>query len=170
MVRTSSTTPSPSPTTGKPPSARSSETTAPRVCDVPIDQIDRSRNHRIERPGDDGRVAALTASIKAAGQLQPVRVYECGPQQKKAGCKQPYVLGFGDRRCRALLALGRKTVRAVVFGPVTDAEIEQARAIENLHRQDITPLEEVRAVDALLKAVKADRRGRDSISLASLTC
>jgi len=47
--------------------------------------------------------------------------------------------------------LGEKTIRAIVFGPASDAEIAQARAVENLHRQDITPLEEVLAVTDVLR-------------------
>ena len=128
-----------------------------RIRDIAIADIDRSRNHRIPRPGDAERIEWLKLSIQACGQLlQPVRVYERGEDQKDPKHKQPYILGFGDRRCTAMELLGHTTIRAVVFPPATDAEIAQARAIENLHRQDISPLEEVLAVSDVLEAIKAE--------------
>lgn len=127
-----------------------------RICDIRIDQIDRSRNHRLKQDGDLDRIESLKQSITACGQLQPVRVYERGEYQVSERHDEPYILGFGARRCAAMLALGRETIRAVVYPPASDAEIEQARAVENLHRQDITPLEEVQAVDSVLCALKED--------------
>jgi ParB/RepB/Spo0J family partition protein len=122
--------------------------TESRIRDIELSEIDRSRNHRIPTPGDAERIEALKQSIEACGQLQPIRVYERGEGQKHGRKDKPYILGFGDRRCAAVQLLGRRTIRAMVFGPASDIEIAQARAIENLHRQDITPLEEVRAVMA----------------------
>jgi ParB/RepB/Spo0J family partition protein len=126
------------------------------IRDVRIDQIDRSRNHRLKQEGDLERIESLKQSIAACGQLQPVRVYERGEHQLNDRHAEPYILGFGARRCAAMMALGHETIRAVVYPPASDAEIEQARAVENLHRQDITPLEEVQAVDAVLSALKED--------------
>lgn len=127
-----------------------------RIVDVQLSEIDRSRNHRIAMPGDAEKIEALKASIEACGQLQPVRVYERGEDQRESKKDSPYLLGFGARRCKAMELLGRTTIRAVVFPPASDASIAQARAVENLHRQDITPLEEVIAVSDVLAAVKAD--------------
>ncbi|HEY1684373.1 MAG TPA: ParB N-terminal domain-containing protein [Tepidisphaeraceae bacterium] len=128
------------------------------IRDIALDQIDRSRNHRIPMAGDAERIEALKASIEACGQLQPVRVYERGEDQKDEKHAEKYILGFGSRRCAAMELLGKKTIRAIVFAPASDAEIAQARAVENLHRQDITPLEEVLAVADVLEAIKADKK------------
>ncbi|QOV92101.1 ParB/RepB/Spo0J family partition protein [Humisphaera borealis] len=127
-----------------------------RIKDIALVEIDRSRNHRIPTPGDAERIESLKASIEACGQLQPVRVYERGEDQKNGRKDAPYILGFGSRRLAAVELLGYETIRAVVFPPASDAEIAQARAVENLHRQDITPLEEVLAVSDMLEAIKAD--------------
>jgi ParB/RepB/Spo0J family partition protein len=127
-----------------------------RIKDIALSEIDRSHNHRIPMPGDELRIEALKESIGGScGQLQPIRVYERGEDQKTGRKDKPYILSFGSRRCAAMELLGRETIRAVVFPPATDAEIAQARAVENLHRQDITPLEEVLAVSDLLESVKA---------------
>jgi ParB/RepB/Spo0J family partition protein len=123
------------------------------VLNIPIRQIDRARNHRIAQAGDEERIAALMESINVAGQLQPIRVYELDDvDQAASGCA--YTLGFGDRRCTAMERLGHAAILAVVFPPASDADIEQARSIENLHRQDISPMEEVLAVSHMLDALK----------------
>jgi len=126
-----------------------------RIREIAIADIDRSANHRLPRIGDAERLEAIKQSIAACGQLQAIRVYERADGQKSKKQK-PYILGFGARRCAAMEALERTTIQAVVFPPATDAEIAQARAVENLHRQDITPLEEVQAVADVLEAIKAD--------------
>lgn len=125
----------------------------PELTQIPIDSIDRSRNHRVPRPGDEARIVSLMRSIEASGQLQPVRVYEVAHDDMS----QPrYILGFGWRRCEAMSRLGFEQVRAEVFPPAPDHEIEAARAIENIHRQDITPVEEAQAVADILAAYAAD--------------
>jgi ParB-like chromosome segregation protein Spo0J len=132
-------------------------TNEPRIRDILLEEIDRSRNHRIPRPGDAERLESIKQSIEACGQLlQPIRVYERGEDQKDKKHKEPYILGFGNRRCKAMEMLGRTSILAILFPPASDADIAQARAVENLHRQDITPLEEVQAVADVLEAIKAD--------------
>src|SRR5437868_13660527 len=126
------------------------KTAEARIREIPLEEIDRSRNYRIPMPGDAEKLTSIKQSIDACGQLQPVRVYERSEDQKDKRHKEPYILGFGNRRCKAMELLGRKTVQAIIFPPATDAEIAQARAVENLHRQDITPLEEVQAVADVL--------------------
>jgi ParB/RepB/Spo0J family partition protein len=130
--------------------------TESRIRDIPIEEIDRSRNHRIPRLGDAERLEAVKRSIEARGQLQAIRVYERGDDQKDPKHKQPYILGFGARRCAAMELLGRATIQAVVFPPATYAEIAETRAVENLHRQDLTPVEELQAVADVFEAIKAD--------------
>lgn len=128
-----------------------------RFKEIAIKDIDRSRNHRLPRPNDAVELEKLKHSITAAGGiLQPVRVYERGEHQQDKKHKEPYLLGYGDRRCTASEELGRETVPAMVFPPASDAEISQARAIENICRQDITPLEEVLAVTEMLDNIKAE--------------
>lgn len=127
------------------------------VKDIPIKDIDRSRNHRLPDLSDKTKLESLTASIKVGGQMVVVRIYERGPDQRDSKHKEPYILGFGDRRCRALLSLDNATVRAEVYPPATDLEIEQARAIENLERKDLSVLEEVQMVDNMLGALKRDK-------------
>ena len=123
------------------------------VEDVAIADIDTSRNHRISQAGDQHRIQALAESMASGGQLQPVRVYERSVEFQPDSDKR-YILGFGARRCEAATHLGWSTIRAFVHPPASNTAIEQARATENLHRQDLNPMEQVRAVSMMLRAVE----------------
>lgn len=89
---------------------------------------------------DEESLAELSASIRAIGVLQPILV-------------RPVESGFeliaGERRWRAAQRAGLSLIPAVVR--VTDdvSSVEQA-LVENLHRQDLTPLEESAAYQQLL--------------------
>lgn len=90
---------------------------------------------------DEESLVELSASIAAIGVLQPILV-------------RPVDDGFeliaGERRWRAAQRAGLSHIPAVVR--VTDelASVEQA-LVENLHRQDLTPLEEAAAYQQLLE-------------------
>lgn len=103
------------------------------VKEIPVASIDRDvSNHRLVE--DEERIRELAESIEAHGLQQPVRVYE------KDGGR--YTLGFGFRRLAAHELLERETIPAFVEKPASDKDIRAAQAIENLHRQDLHPLEE----------------------------
>lgn len=93
---------------------------------------------------DEESLSELSASIAQIGVLQPVLVrrVDNGPTA--------YELIAGERRWRAAGRAGLATIPAVVR--VTDdiASVEQA-LVENLHRQDLTPLEEAAAYQQLIE-------------------
>lgn len=90
---------------------------------------------------DEDSLAELSASIKAIGVLQPILI-----RPVDGG----YELIAGERRWRAAQRAGLSVIPAVVR--ITDdvASVEQA-LVENLHRQDLTPLEEAAAYQQLLE-------------------
>ena len=92
---------------------------------------------------DEDSLAELTASIKAIGLLQPVLV-------RPSSTPDRFELIAGERRWRASKRAGLSTIPAIVR--VTDdvSSVEQA-LVENLHRQDLTPLEEAAAYQQLLE-------------------
>lgn len=112
-------------------------------CDIP--------NHRLLE--DAERIAELARSIEAHGLQQPVRVYE-----KPDG---RYILGFGFRRLAAHRQLERDTILAFVLPPADDQDIRAAQAIENLHRQDLHPLEEAEACSAIAQWANAQGNAAD---------
>ena len=92
---------------------------------------------------DEDALAELSASIKAIGLLQPVLV-------RPSSTPDRFELIAGERRWRASKRAGLSTIPAIVR--VTDdvSSVEQA-LVENLHRQDLTPLEEAAAYQQLLE-------------------
>ena len=109
--------------------------------DIAVNAIDPNPNQpRVHF--DEAALAELTASILAIGVLQPILVRPEGSDR--------YQLIAGERRWRAASRAGLQMIPAIVR--VTDdvSSVEQA-LVENLHRQDLTPLEEVAAYQQLLE-------------------
>ena len=114
-------------------------TTPAPVTDVPLASV-QPRTAQFRRVFDEEAIAALAASIEEVGLLEPVVVREVGNKLE---------IVAGERRYRALTLLGhdRIPVRVVTMD---DAKAELAGAIENLNRENLTPLEEVDAVLSVL--------------------
>ncbi|MFM8945660.1 MAG: ParB/RepB/Spo0J family partition protein [Actinomycetota bacterium] len=90
---------------------------------------------------DEESLNDLSASIREIGVLQPLLV-----RQLPDGS---YQLIAGERRWRAAQRAGLTTVPAVVKTTDDMASMEQA-LVENLHRQDLSPLEEASAFQQLI--------------------
>ena len=91
---------------------------------------------------DEEALAALTASVRELGVLQPVLV-----RPRDAG---GYELIAGERRWRAAKRAGLQTIPALVRTVTDTASLEQA-VVENIHRQDLNPLEEAAAFQQLIE-------------------
>ncbi len=78
-------------------------------------------------------LSELADSIKEHGLIQPLLVRPLGDER--------YQLVAGERRWRACRMLGLDEVPAIVR-EMTDAEVMELALIENLQREDLTPLEE----------------------------
>ena len=91
------------------------------------------------------RLAELAASIRAHGVITPVLVSPLPP-----GPDGPrYRLVAGERRWRAAQMAERAHIPALVR-EVTSAQALELALIENLHRQDLSPVEEALAYRRLL--------------------
>lgn len=120
---------------------------------IPIAEIYIGENHRVDRPDDLEAIEQLMRDINARGVLQPIRVHQVPEEDRGDFDGKPYVIAYGRRRVEASRRLELETIRADVAPPATAAEIEAESAIENLGRQDLTPVEEALAVDLMLKSV-----------------
>ena len=89
----------------------------------------------------------LSASIKAVGVLQPILVRPLKHVDTTTGIA--FELIAGERRWRAAQKAGLVLIPALVRETDDVSSVEQA-LIENLHRQDLTPLEEAAAYQQLL--------------------
>lgn len=114
--------------------------TSPPIPDVQTDlAIDaiRPRAQQPRRSFTPESLARLTDSIRAHGILQPLSVH-----QTAAG----YDLISGERRLRAARAANLTTVPVKVFSGLTERQVQQLSAVENLQREDLNPVDEADAV------------------------
>jgi ParB family chromosome partitioning protein len=93
------------------------------------------------RSFDDDALDELAESIRQVGLLQPVVVRAAGPGR--------YELIMGERRWRAAQRAGLAEIGAIVKQTQDDEMLRDA-LIENLHRQQLDPLEEAAAYQQLL--------------------
>ncbi len=90
---------------------------------------------------DEEALDELAESIRQVGLLQPVVVRAAGPRR--------YELIMGERRWRACQRAGLTEIGAIVK-QTQDNELLRDALIENLHRQQLDPLEEAAAYQQLL--------------------
>jgi ParB family chromosome partitioning protein len=90
---------------------------------------------------DDEAISSLAASIREVGILQPIVV-------RKAGAG--YELIAGERRLRAAKLAGLATI-PVVVRDTNDADTLREALIENIHREDLGPIELAEAFRQLLE-------------------
>jgi ParB family transcriptional regulator, chromosome partitioning protein len=90
---------------------------------------------------DEETIAALAASIREVGILQPLVVRRAGDGR--------YELIAGERRLRAAKAAGLASV-PIVLRDSEDSELLREALIENIHREDLNPIEQAEAFKALL--------------------
>lgn len=91
---------------------------------------------------DPEEIQALAASIREVGILQPIVVRRSG--------EEGFELVAGERRLRAAKVAGLATV-PVVLRDTGDADLLREALIENIHRQDLGPIELAEAFRQLLE-------------------
>jgi ParB/RepB/Spo0J family partition protein len=108
---------------------------------IPIKKIKCDSNIRT----NIGDLEDLKASIASNGQLSPIVVVQENDET--------YTCVLGHRRLEAMRQLGKTVVRAEVKRKkdVSANAIARARIAENVVRENLTPLDEARAYDAILQ-------------------
>jgi ParB family chromosome partitioning protein len=109
--------------------------------DIALARI-RPNPHQPRTHFDEEALASLVDSIRAVGVLQPVLVRDAGEGE--------YELIAGERRCRAARRAGLLSIPALVQVADDAASLEQA-LVENLHREDLNPLDEAAAYRQLIE-------------------
>ena len=117
-------------------------------AEISVDRI-RPNPRQPREQFDEDALAELMASIREVGVLQPVVVRPVD---------DGYELVMGERRWRACRELGLETVPAIVRSTADDAMLLDA-LLENLHRQQLNPLEEAAAYQQLLAEFGATHEG-----------
>lgn len=115
------------------------ELPASALRDVPTTSIEPNPNQpRVHF--DEDSLSDLAKSIKEIGVLQPLLVRELSPGK--------YQLIAGERRWRAAQR-AKLTEVPVVVREITELDSVEQALVENLHRQDLTALEEASAYQQL---------------------
>lgn len=114
---------------------------AGRLRAIPVDVIDANPNQP-RRRFSEAALAALADSIRERGVLQPVIVRPLGER---------YELVAGERRWRAAEVAGLSAIPALVDDAVDEAGSLELALIENLVREDLSPIEEARTFAVLLE-------------------
>jgi len=111
------------------------------LAEIPVSSVDpnpsQPRTHF-----DEELLASLAASIRELGVLQPILVRPLEGDR--------FQLIAGERRWRAAKRVGLPTIPALIRTVPDQASLEQA-LVENLHRQDLNPLEEAAAYQQLIE-------------------
>ncbi len=113
-----------------------------QITSIPVDAI-RGNPDQPRKLFDAAALDSLAESIKARGLIQPISV--------RPAPDGMFEIIAGERRWRAHKLAGLPTVRCIVVH--SDEKRRDIDAIvENMARQDVTPLEEARAFDRMMRA------------------
>jgi ParB family transcriptional regulator, chromosome partitioning protein len=114
---------------------------------------------------DEDRLQELAASIRAQGLIQPIIVRAIGAGK--------FEIIAGERRWRASQLAGMKQIPALVRD-VQDQAVVAMALIENIQREELSPLEEANALQRLITEFKlthekvAEAIGRSRASVSNL--
>jgi ParB family chromosome partitioning protein len=137
---------------------------AAELRDIAVELI-RPNPQQPRKRFDEAALKALSESVSERGVLQPVLV-----RPQPGGT---YELVAGERRWRAAQLAGLETMPALVQHRGDDASLEIA-LIENMAREDLNPVEEARAVAALVEELELTREevgrrvGRSRVAVSNL--
>jgi ParB family chromosome partitioning protein len=108
--------------------------------EVPLDTI-RSDPDQARKVFDETEIKMLAITMTEHGQLQPILL------RKDPEARGRWIIVAGERRWRAALVNGWSSILAVEH----DGDPEVVSLIENLQRVDLTPVEEARGLDRLIR-------------------
>ncbi len=135
-----------------------------RLVDIELDRVTANPSQpRCEF--DDQALGELSKSIQERGVLQPVvvRALEGGFQ-----------LIIGERRVRAARMAGLEKIPAILVDISNDRELLELALVENLQREDLSPIDEARAYQRLVEDCGltqkeiSEKVGKDRASVANV--
>src|SRR5437773_8914940 len=130
--------------------------------EVPVQTLDPNP-YQPRSAMDEGPLGELAASIRESGMAQPILVRRVGSR---------YQIIAGERRWRAAQKLGLARV-PVTVREVADDQLLELALVENIQRQELSPLEEAQAFHRLQEEFRltqeqvARKVGRDRSTVAN---
>ena len=103
----------------------------------------RPNPYQPRRTFDEAALQELAASIKESGVFQPIILRQPDSELNR------YEIIAGERRFRASKLAGKTTIPAIVR-TMSDSQMMEVAVLENLQREDLTPLEEAQAYQSLM--------------------
>lgn len=135
------------------------------VQDVKLSLI-RPNPYQPRRTFDQKALRELASSIQESGVFQPIILHQPDPKLKR------YELIAGERRFRAS-KLAKQTTIPAIIRTMSDEKMMEVAVLENLQREDLTPLEEAQAYQTLMdklsltQAQVAERLGKSRPYIAN---
>ena len=132
-----------------------------RVVEIELEKIVPNRFQPRKSFNED--INELAESIRVHGVLQPITVRQLG---------EKYEIVMGERRYRACEKLGMRKIPCMIV-EMNDREAMEVALIENLQRQDLTPIEEALSYKRILEAgyitqdQLAQRLGKNQSTIAN---
>ena len=144
---------------------RPSESESNAIVELPLDKIIPNKNQPRNRFNDES-LAELAESIKEFGVIQPIVVRMLDGEEK-------YEIVTGERRYRATKKIGINTIPSIVVTDVDDISSLEMALIENLHRDDLSPMEKAHTFKQLIDEFKitheqlSKRIGKSRVSITN---
>lgn len=114
------------------------------VVELPLAEL-RPNPYQPRKTFDETALSELAKSIKQSGVFQPIIVRQ---SQVKG-----YEIIAGERRFRASKLAGKESIPAIIRD-FDEESMMQVAVLENLQREDLSPLEEALAYEMLMKNLK----------------
>ena len=99
---------------------------------------------------DDTPDAELVASVRESGVLQSLLIRSLGD-----GSGDGYAIIAGHRRYRAAVEVGLDEVPCIVMDGLTVDQVAAVQLAENMHRRQLNPIEQAKALDRIRRSTKA---------------
>ncbi len=141
-----------------------SEGESSAIVELPLNKIIPNKNQPRSR-FDEESLAELAESIKEFGVIQPIVVRKLDDEEK-------YEIVTGERRYRATKKIGINTIPSIVVTGVNDTSSLEMALIENIHRDNLSPMEKAHTFKQLIEEFKITHEQlskRVSKSRASIT-
>jgi len=104
------------------------------ITDLPLERI-KSNKNQPRSTFNDQSLNELAESIREFGVLQPIIVRSIDKEDK-------YEIVAGERRYRASQKIGFNTIPSLILSDVDDISSLEMALIENIHRDDLSPMEQ----------------------------
>jgi len=144
---------------------RPSESESNAIVELSLDKIIPNKNQPRNRFNEES-LAELAESIKEFGVIQPIVVRRLDGEEK-------YEIVTGERRYRAIKKIGINTIPSIVVKDVDDISSLEMALIENLHRDDLRPMEKAYTFKQLIDEFKitheqlSKRIGKSRVSITN---